>query len=294
VLQALSQHPEGSVPQVTKTDAESQSIYRFWSNPQVSAEQISQSHRDGVVRRAGNCQTVLAIQDTTEFCFANRPQTEGLGFINQTSQLGIKVHSCLAVSGAGEPLGLLHQHSWVQEQRAGKKAQRKHLPIEQKESYRWLTTLTAAEQGMPASVPLVHIGDREADIFELFAQPRAPQSELLIRAEYNRKAKHDWGYLLPAIEQAPVLGQTTLRLERNPKRPSRDAQLTVKGMQVTLEVPYRKGARKLEPVTINAILVEETAAPPDSSPVRWLLLTTLSIETFEDVCSAWSGTAIAG
>ena len=86
------------------------------------------------------------------------------------------------------------------------------------------------------------IGDREADIFELFAQPRAPQSELLIRAEYNRKVKHDWGYLLPAIEQAPVLGQTTLRLERNPKRPSRDAQLTVKGMQVTLEVPYRKDA----------------------------------------------------
>jgi hypothetical protein len=289
VLQALSQHPEGSVPQVTKTDAESQSIYRFWSNPQVSAEQISQSHRDGVVRRAGNCQTVLAIQDTTEFCFANRPQTEGLGFINQTSQPGIKVHSCLAVSGAGEPLGLLHQHSWVREQRAGKKAQRKHLPIEQKESYRWLTTLTAAEQGMPASVPLVHIGDREADIFELFAQPRAPQSELLIRAEYNRKAKHDWGYLLPAIEQAPVLGQTTLRLERNPKRPSRDAQLTVKGMQVTLEVPYRKDARKLEPVAINAILVEETAAPPVSSSVRWLLLTTLPIETFEDVwqCVVW-------
>ena len=93
-------------------------------------------------------------------------------------------------------MGLLHQHRWVREQRSGKKAQRQQLPIEQKESYRWLTTLTAAEQRMPASVPLVHIGDREADIFELFAQPRAPQSELLIRAEHKRKVKHELGYLL--------------------------------------------------------------------------------------------------
>ena len=186
-------------------------------------------------------------------------------------------------------MGLLHQHRWVREQRAGKKAQRQQLPIEQKESYRWLTTLTAAEQRMPASVPLVHIGDREADIFELFAQPRAPQSELLIRAEHKRKVKHELGYLLPTIEQAPGLGQTSLRLARTPQRPARDAQLSVKALQVTLEVPYRKDSRKLEPVAINAILVAETAAPAGQSPVRWLLLTTLPIETFEDVwqCVVW-------
>ncbi len=101
------------------------------------------------------------------------------------------------MSGAGEPLGLLHQHNWGREQRSGKKARRKQLPIEQKESYRWLTTLTAAERAMPASVPLVHVGDREADIFELFAQPRAPQSQLLLRAEHNRKVKHNGAICCP-------------------------------------------------------------------------------------------------
>jgi len=86
-----------------------------------------------------------------------------------------------------------------------------------------------------------------------------------------------------------VLGQTTLRLERNPKRPAREAQLTVKALQVTLAVPYRKSSQTLEPVAINAILVVETAAPPDASPVRWLLLTTLPIESFAQVwqCVVW-------
>ena len=277
------------MPQATKTDAESQSIYRFWSNRRVSSEQIYQSHRDGVVQRAKDCQTVLAIQDTTDFVFANRPQTEGLGFINQTTKQGFKVHSCLAVSGAGEPLGVLHQQSWIREQRSGKKGQRKQLPIEQKESYRWLTTLSAVEAAMPESVPLVHIGDREADIFELFTQPQARQSELLIRAEHNRKVQHELGHLLPTIEQAPVMGEMTLELKRNPKRPARTAQVSIQAMQVTLEVPYRKEPRGLQPVTINVILVAETSAPEGDTPVRWLLLTTLPIETFEQVwqCVIW-------
>jgi hypothetical protein len=289
VVDTLSRHPEASVPQATKTDTDSQGIYRFWANPQVSAEQIHQSHRDGVVHRARACQSVLAIQDTTEFSFANRPQTNGLGFINQSDNHGIKVHSCLAVSGAGEPLGLLHQQAWVRAQRSGKKGRRQQLPIEQKESYRWLTTLSAAEAEMPPSVPLVHIGDREADIFELFAQPRAPQSELLIRAEHNRKVQHELGYLLPTIEQAPVMGQTTLHLERNPQRPARTAQFSVKAMQVTLAVPTHKRSHGFEPVTLNAILVEETATPPGQTPIRWLLLTTLPIDTFEQLwqCVVW-------
>lgn len=242
-----------------------------------------------MVRRARDCQTVLAIQDTTDFSFAHRPQTSGLGFINQSENHGIKVHSCLAVSGAGEPLGLLHQQAWVRAQRSGKKGRRQQLPIEQKESYRWLTTLSAAEAEMPASVPLVHIGDREADIFELFAQSRAPQSELLIRAEHNRKVQHELGYLLPTIEQAPVMGKTTLHLERNPQRPARTAQLQVKAMQVTLAVPTHKRSRGFEPVTLNAILVEEMTTPADQTPIRWLLLTTLPIDTFEQLwqCVLW-------
>ena len=79
--------------------------------------------------------------------------------INQTPQQGMKVHSCLAVSGAGEPLGLLHQYVWSRPERAGKKEQRRKTLIAQKESYRWLQGVSAAAVGRPEGVQWVHVGD---------------------------------------------------------------------------------------------------------------------------------------
>ncbi|MEO0986541.1 MAG: hypothetical protein AAFY20_13440, partial [Cyanobacteria bacterium J06639_14] len=115
----------------------------------MQSEQILASHRVGVLKRMQTADVVLAIQDTTDFNFTSHPATQGLGFINQTEQQGLKVHSCLAFSGQGQPFGVLHQYCWTRAQRRGKKGQRARKPIEQKESYRWLTTLRAAEQDVP-------------------------------------------------------------------------------------------------------------------------------------------------
>ncbi len=232
------------------------------------------------------CSTVLAIQDTTDLNFTSHPKTTGLGYINQTQQQGIKVHSSFAVSGAGKPLGLLHQQCWTRTERSGKKRKRKTTPIQDKESYRWLTSLQAAEVGVSQSVQLVHVGDREADIFELFALPRRAQSELLIRAEHNRKVQHELGHLIAAINQAPIVGSVRLELARNPKRSARVARLQLRAMQVCIEVPRNHPKpHALEPVSLNVILVEETEQPTDGSqPIRWLLLTSLAIDSFE---AAW-------
>lgn len=287
----LGEQPTASVPQATNRVSESQSVYRFWANPAVSVSAILHSHRDGVRSRARDYETVLAIQDTTDSNYTSHRQTSGLGFINQTSQQGMKVHSCFAVSGTGAPLGVLHQYCWSRKQAKGKRQQRRKTPIAKKESYRWLRGVKAAEEGLPEAVHCVHVGDREADIFELFAQSRSDRSDLLIRATHNRKVQHELGYLIPTIEQAPVLGQLTLELHRNPKRPARSAHLQIRAMQVTLEVPRNHPKpHHLEPVTLNAILVEETVPPADGGkPVRWLLLTTLPIETFEQgvQCVEW-------
>ncbi|MBD0270057.1 MAG: IS4 family transposase [Cyanobacteria bacterium Co-bin8] len=288
VLTSLGKRPNASVPEATGSASESQSIYRFWANPKVSIRAIMASHRDGVMVRARGCQQVLAIQDTTELNYTSHPATSGLGFINQSSQQGMKVHSCFAVSGQGEPLGVLHQYAWSREQRSGKRGERRKQPIAQKESYRWLRGMEAAEQGRPEEVQWVHVGDREADIFELFAQPRSAGSELLIRAEHNRKVRHELGYLVPTLEQAPVLAQMSVELERNPKRAARVAHLRLKAMAITLEVPgrYPKSDR-LEPIPLNAILVEEPVLPEDGTkPIRWLLLTTLPIDSAEQLHQA--------
>lgn len=286
----LAEHPGESVPQASGSAAESQNIYRFWANERVKPEQILASHRPSVVGRANQQAVVLAIQDTTDLDFSGLKQTSGLGFICQTPQQGIKVHSCLAVSGAGEPLGLLHQHTWSRQERSGKRDQRRKKATADKESQRWLDTLTAAEQGIDEAVTLVHIGDREADIYDLFIQPRRRHSELLIRAEHNRKVQHELDYLIPTIEQAPVLGQHTIELERNPERKARCATLTIRAMQVTIEVPrHHKSSQPCSPVTLNVLLVEEATPPTEGKPIRWLLLTTLPVDSFEQAwqCVVW-------
>ncbi|NEP28059.1 MAG: IS4 family transposase [Moorea sp. SIO3I6] len=257
----------------------------------MTKTQILASHREGVVRRCVEAGVVLAIQDTTDLEYTTHEATKGLGYINQTIQQGIKVHSCLAVSVQGEPLGLLHQQSWTRKHRSGKKKERKKKPIQEKESYRWLQTVIGASVGLVEKAKLIHVADREADIFELFAQQRCGNSELLIRGEYNRRVKEEMGYLLPMIEQRPTLGTMTINLERNPKRPARQATLQIRGMKVTLEVPQNHPKpHNLEPVEINVLLVEETEKPADGSqPIRWLLLTTLPIDDFQKAwqCVRW-------
>ena len=197
----------------------------------MNPKQILASHRPSVVTRVNQPAVVVAIEDTTDLDYTRLKQTIGLGFICQTNQQSIKVHSCLAVSGEGEPLGLLHPYTWSLTERSGKAKEKRKKGTSDKESQRWLDTLTAAEKGIDASVCMVHVVDREAAIYDLFVQPRRANSELLIRVGHNRKVQHEMGYLLPTIEQAPVLGECTIELERNPERSARSATVIVRGMQ---------------------------------------------------------------
>jgi Transposase Tn5 dimerisation domain len=256
----------------------------------VQQSQILATHRASVLQRVNGKAVVLAIQDTTDLDFSSLHKTTGLGFTCQSPKQGIKVHSCFAVAGDGEPLGLLHQQTWARAQRTGKRAERNKKGTAHKETQRWLDTLTAAQQGVDDSVCLVHVADREADIYDLLVQPRAAHSELLIRARHNRKVQHELGYLIPALEQAPVLGQQTIEIERNPERPARRATLTVRGMQVTMEVPrHHLQSQACHPVTLNVLLVEEVSPVDEGQPIRWLLLTSLPIESFEQAwqCVQW-------
>lgn len=286
----LAEHPTESVPQASESASHSQSIYRFWANERVKPEQILANHRPSVVERMRAHEVVLVIHDTTDLDFSSLKQTSGLGFINQSTQQGIKVHSSFAVSGSGEPLGLLHQHTWSRAERTGKRDHRRKKATSEKESQRWLDGVVAAEVGVDEAVVLVHVGDREADIFDLFAMPRQENSDLLIRAAHNRKVQHELGYLIPTIEQAPVLGEKTIEVQRNPQRPARQARLMVRGMQVTVEVPgSHKQPSQCQPVRLNVLLVEEPTPPTEGDPIRWLLLTTLPIDTVEQVwqCVEW-------
>jgi hypothetical protein len=292
LLERLSEQPEKTVPQAFARASQTQAAYRFWSNNQVKASQIIASQRTAVSRRIVEVgAVVLAVQDSTDLNFGtNRKQAKGLGFINRTVQQGIKVHSCLALSPTGVLLGLLEQYTWTRSERCGKRADYKKKPTGEKESQRWLDTMQVAEKAVPDGVQVVHVGDREADFYDFFVTAQTLQTQVLIRAVQNRKVQHEFDYLLPTINQAPILSQRQISLQRQPERPARIAQVQLRAMAVTLEVPAQHPQRQeFTPITLNVLLVEELAPPPGETAIRWVLFTTLPIDTADQAwqCVTW-------
>jgi hypothetical protein len=134
----IAAQPEASVPQACGSEAATKATYRFLDNENVTPEAIRASHREKTAERAKEYKTVLAIQDTTSLNYAAHKATSGLGPIDGNGSNGLHVHSVLAVSFDGIPLGLVHQQVWARDpNEKGKKEKRKKLPIEEKESYRW-------------------------------------------------------------------------------------------------------------------------------------------------------------
>ena len=124
-------------------------------------------------KRAKEHKTVLALQDTSYFVYTSHPKTEGLGKMSMKKGKNVKkiysnglmMHTCLAVTTDGLPLGLLDQKIFsrkLRTRKTGKAKPHDHLPIEEKESYRWLETLenTKAATG---DTEIVTVCDREAD-----------------------------------------------------------------------------------------------------------------------------------
>jgi len=189
----------------------------------------------------------------------------------------------LAASTAGTPLGLAAQQLWVREPAdAGAAQQRRQRDWEEKESYRWLTVETASRAGLPPSVETVTIADAEADIFALFAAPRPPQAQLLIRVAQAQRRLADGRALGVTAATAPVWGRYTAFLPARATRPARTAVCQVQVASVQLQPPQNQRARACwsEPAPLTVIRVTEPDPPLESEPLSWLLLTTLPVNSF--------------
>ena len=303
----LSRQPQASVPQASGDWAATKAAYRFWAHEQVTPEAIREAHRRSTVQRLAGQETVLAIQDTTALSLSAHRAMKGLGPIDSHKTPGLLVHSVLAATAEGVPLGVLHQQVWARDPtQSGKKKKRHSLPINEKESYRWLQSLQATQQAVPAGTHIVTIADREADIYDLFAMPRAASMDLLIRASADRNVNQDeqTEKLWQRVQATPERGTMTIHLEHRPGQRERDVTLAVRWASVTLH-PSPHDAIGLHPVRtpihLMAVLAQEVRETPSpdadtkqdetSAPelLSWMLLTSLPVGTFAQAaqCILW-------
>ena len=282
--------PEASVPLASGDWAATKAAYRFWDNPRVDPDDIRAAHRNITLERLAehHDEPLLAIQDTTSFDFTDHPEITGLGYLGHSKRRGFWLHTVLAVSAAGIPLGPLHQHTWTRDPATlGKRAQRNKKETADKESQRWLDALATTQAVLPPGQMVVTVADREADFYDLFAAPRRPGSHLLIRAKPRRRVRQMERLLGEAVRATAAAGTWTVDLRRGDDRPPRQAVLTIRFATVDIAPPSTHPRRKELPhLRLTALLAEEENPPAGQEPVRWWLLTTLPITSLADAVQA--------
>jgi len=282
MVERLAARPGGCIPPMCESRAETKAAYRFLSNPAIDAGEILAALQQAALGRACGCELLVVAQDTTSLDFAGHWATSGLGPLgggDGSLGHGIFVHSALAVSAEGVPLGLLHQQLWSRDpETVGVKRARKRRPLAEKESYRWVQTAAAIEAAVPEHIRLVQVADREGDIFELFAAPRREGSHLLIRAAHNRRVEGPQRLLWAKVEAAPLAHEFQMLVRQAPNHSVRQARLQLRFCAVSVQPPV-SGTHDpgLEPVGLTAVLVTEPEPPKGATAVHWLLLTDLPV-----------------
>ena len=250
-------------------------------------EKILESHRKATIRRMEKEKIVLAVQDTTTLNYSSHPGTEGMGLIGYSKNggTGLIVHDTMAFDESGTPLGLLDVQCWARApEDFGKKHLRKKLPIKKKESNKWLQSFNQAakaQQQCPKT-KIVSVGDREADIFELFqlALKSGDGPKLLVRAEHDRLLAEGQKKLWDTVAQQTVSGTHNILVSRKGNQPAREAELEVRFAEVRLKSPQNK--KQMEELTIFAVLGKEIAAVGTNKCLEWMLLSTEPVRTFEE------------
>lgn len=294
--------PGKPIPQLGEgSQAKAKAAYRFFDNPQVDLQTLLLSHTQSAVERLRTHKVVLAVQDTSDLNYSHHPATEGLGPLQSKDDLtvGLKLHSTLAFTTTGTPLGLLDVQCWARDgSTEGQKNARRRLPIEQKESFKWIKSYrqVAEVQRLCPDTMLVSVGDREADIYELFQEALANPSgpKLLIRAEKSRERRIDqdedepYSHLWEHMARRPVADFQELLIPRNGSRRFRKARLAVRFAPVEIKAP--KGA-KGGPLALWAVYAHEVDYDPSQvkEPLSWMLLTTIETTTAVQACKrlAW-------
>jgi hypothetical protein len=323
LLSALGEHPNLSIPAACRGRAELVAAYRFFDNDKATIDKILAPHMERTLQRAAQEKIVLLVQDTSEMD-VTRPNSvvAGSGTLD-SKRRGFLLHEMQVFTPQSVPLGtawikIVNRPEGETPASAKTRNERQQTPIEEKESFRWLEGMRAAREAAQGleGVSCICIGDSESDIYEVFAEPRGERPvHWLIRACQNRaldksaeadEEQEQTRRLRERVLTSPVLYKMTLAVRgrkaktgvekrsRRQSRENRQAEVEVRSARVTLRPPGRSD-RTLPPVTVNVVMVSEPNPPPGEPKIEWILVTTLPIDTPEQVrliveyyCVRWS------
>lgn len=283
--------PLANIPEACGSKKKTMGAYRFFQNKKMTMDVILTPHTEASIERMGEHRVVLAPQDTTTLNYVAHPGTEGLGPINtkDNTSVGLILHDTVAFTEQGTPLGVIDAQCWAREEQEQGKS-RRGLPIEQKESVKWLRSFRRLSevQALCPQTTLVSIGDRESDIYELFveATQSAQAPKLLVRSERSRQRELEDGGLWERMQRRTPNGVIKIHLPKRGNQKPRVATLNLRYDKVTLSAPRGKSPQS---VSLWALYLSEVDPEADLSPIEWLLLTTVEVTDLNQAktCVQW-------
>ncbi len=272
--------PGEHVPAACNSRAKTKAAYRLIENKNVYLQQLLHGHAEKTIERCGEHPVVLAAQDTTTLNYTGLQNTTGLGPIGvkKDKSVGVIVHHMQAFTTEGVPLGLIHANCWARDpDDVGKRDRRKELPIEEKESFKWIKSyrhLVTAQARCPGT-RLISLSDRESDIYEFFKEAlESPDNpEVVVRAERTRLRKVEDEYLWDYLTRQPLGAQIEIQVPRRSGKPARFAQVELRFAQIALQPPVAWD--KDAPLQVWAVYLKEIGNPDE--PIEWMLLTTVPV-----------------
>ena len=301
-LRQLVQRMEGamgaSIPLACQDWANTKAAYRFFSNDRVGEEEILAGHFQATRGRfAATIGPILVLQDTTEFTF-QREQAEAIGVTYRVNSgkdkagrfrmhtvCGLLMHSSLAVTLDGLPLGLAAIKFWTRTKFKGTAALKKKInptrvPIGEKESVRWLDNMrqSTALFGNPARC--IHVGDRESDIYELFCTAHELGTQFLVRTCVDRLAGDGEHTIAAEMNGVEFSGLHEVAVQDAAGKPE----------AVTVAIKYRRihvrppiGKQKRYPALDLTVLYAQEREKPEHRPrIDWKLITNLPVHSHKD------------
>ncbi len=295
LLRQLSDGIGESIPLSCQDWANTKAAYRFFSNDRVSEADILAGHFQATADRfSATSGLVLVLHDTTEFSY-QRENAKDIGITHKVrtdggntdrilyhTVCGLLMHSSLAVTTAGLPLGLASIKYWTRKKFKGcsqlkKKVNPTRVPIEKKESVRWIDNLRESTHLLNGPRRCVHIGDRESDIYELFCAAQEVNTHFLVRTCVDRLAEDGTITISDEMSESPVKGLHRI-VVRDKRGNCSTATIEIKYRRIHVLPPIAKQKQYPE-LTLTVVYAQERGKPKGRDLIDRKLITDLPIHS---------------
>jgi hypothetical protein len=273
------------IKQLANGVAEKKRFERWIRHKEVTPARLIDTEKSRV-KELTTGRHILGIQDTTEINYeSHNGRAHGLGTVGNGKDIGFFMHPLIALdANKGAVIGVAEIEFWNRTKKADEHYEK--LPIEEKESYRWITTATRAREVLSEAACVTFIGDRESDIYEYLDRIPNQDTHLIARVCRDRIIKNSsYKKLYEHLEHTEEAGRIRIELPRDIRknREKREALLSIKHSVIEIEKP-KKCTDKSAPKSIKMYVVEarEIDCPSGQEPVDWRLFTTHIVNDFSE------------